>query len=211
MAKIKNGILGPLSGRIGPVIGGVWKKIAYIRKVSEKPKKSTRSPGQIATQEKMRFINNFLVPFHAYINVGFKNDAEMQTEISAAFTANYHTTIVGVHPNLSVDYSKFIFSKGILPMVSDMTFELISPTVIALNWTSIESALTNFDDQLMLVVYCPELDKAEGFVGGVKRSAKKCTFELEERFVGKTIEVYASMTSFDRKKIANNLYLGKLN
>jgi hypothetical protein len=31
MAKIKKGILGPLSGKLGPVIGGMWKTIAYIR------------------------------------------------------------------------------------------------------------------------------------------------------------------------------------
>lgn len=31
MAVILNGILGPLSGKVGPVVGGMWKGIAYIK------------------------------------------------------------------------------------------------------------------------------------------------------------------------------------
>ena len=77
MAKLNKGILGPISGKLGPVIGGTWKTIAYIRAVSSK-KPAKRTIGQIATQEKMRFLNNFLVPFHPYITVGMKNEANSQ-------------------------------------------------------------------------------------------------------------------------------------
>ena len=54
-------------------------------------------------------------------------------------------------------------------------------------------------------VYATELKKADGFIGGVNRSAAKCSFQLNERFRGKAIEVYASITSLDRKRIANNV------
>ncbi len=209
MAKIKKGILGAFSGKVGPVIGGMWKTIAYIKAVPKTDTKRMRSPKQIATQEKMKFINNFLVPFHPYITVGMKNEAESQTEISAAFKANYHEAILGTSPNLSVDYSKFIFSRGVLPMVTDMTALLVNDT-IQFTWECNNSKKTNFDDQLMIVAYSSDLKKAVGFIGGVNRSATKCNFQLNERFRGKAIEVYASITSLDRKRIANNVYLGRL-
>ena len=209
MAKIKNGILGPLSGKIGPVIGGTWKTIAYIRAVSKTENKRPRTERQIATQEKMRFINNFLVPFHRYINIGLKNEAASRTEISVAFTLNYHEAILGIHPDFSVDYSKFIFSKGILPMVTNMVATLVDDT-IQFTWESTDYLKSRFDDQLMIVVYCSELKKADGFIGGVKRSTGKCMFELNERFRGKAVEVFASITSWDRRRIANNVYLGRL-
>ncbi|MES2418340.1 MAG: DUF6266 family protein [Bacteroidota bacterium] len=208
MAKIKKGILGPVSGKVGPVIGGMWKTIAYIKVLPNVASKSKRTPGQIATQEKMRFVNRFLMPFHNYITVGLKNEAESQTEISAAFSLNYHESILGVHPNLSVDHSKFIFSKGTLPMVKDMVATLVDG-ILQITWNSQNEPKTSNNDQLILVVYASELHKTAGFIGGVARRAKECTFKLNEKFIGKAIDVYASMTSLDRKKIANNVYLGR--
>ena len=209
MAKIKNGVLGAFSGKIGPIIGGMWKTIAYIKAVPKTDSKRTRTAGQIATQEKMRFINNFLAPFHSYINIGLKNEAASRTEISVAFTLNYHEAILGTYPDFSVDYSKFIFSKGVLPMATNMVATLVDDS-IQFTWESSNDSKSNFDDQLMIVIYCSELKQADGLIGGVKRSAKKCTFQLNERFRGKAVEVYASIISWDRRRIANNVYLGRL-
>ena len=208
MAKIKKGILGPLSGKLGPVIGGMWKTIAYLKTVSKGPKPK-RTLGQLATQEKMKFINHFLVPFHAYISVGMKNEAESQTEISAAFQANYHESILGTHPSLSIEYSKFIFSKGTLPMVTNMQAALVDDT-IQFTWESTSQPKAKYDDQLIIILYSRELKRTCGFIGGVNRSAKECAFKLNSAFMGRPIDVYASMTSLDRKRIANNVYLGRL-
>ncbi|MGF1923016.1 MAG: DUF6266 family protein [Bacteroidia bacterium] len=208
MAKIKKGILGAFSGKVGPIIGGMWKNIAYIKAAPTTAAKRPRTAGQLATQEKMKFINNFLVPFHPFITVGLKNEAESQTEISAAFKANYHEAIIGISPNLSVDFSKFIFSKGILPMVTNMVATLVDDT-LKFTWESASTSKSNFDDQLMILIYSSDLKKTDGFIGGVTRSAKHCTFQLDDKFKGKSVEVYASITSLDRKRIANNIYLGR--
>lgn len=207
MAKLKKGILGPFSGKIGPVIGGTWKSIAYIRAVSPK-KPAKRTIGQIATQEKMRFLNNFLVPFHSYISVGMKNEANSQTEISAAFSANYHRTILGIFPDLSVDHPLFIFSKGSLPMVTDLVITAENH-MLQITWNSNNGLKARFNDQLVIVVYCAAMHRTQGFVGGVNRRDNKCMLELESHFMGKELDIYASITSLDRKKIADNVYLGR--
>ncbi len=207
MAKLNKGILGPISGKLGPVIGGTWKTIAYIRAVSPK-KPAKRTIGQIATQEKMRFLNNFLVPFHPYITVGMKNEAKSQTEISAAFSANYHHTVLGTFPHLSVDHPLFIFSKGSLPMVTDL-FVTAKNNILQFTWNSNNGLKARFNDQLVIVAYCAALHKTQGFVGGVNRSDNKCSVELGSNFMGKELDIYASITSLDRKKIADNVYLGR--
>lgn len=211
MAKIKKGILGPVSGTIGPVVGATWKGISYIRtKPKNRNKKSQRTPAQIAAQEKLKFMNLILVPFHEFITVGFANEAEQRTEISAAFSANYHTMISGVYPELKADYSKLVLSVGKLPMVYDVKMILENPEMIKLTWKSgvIKDAV--FNDQLMFVAYCPELDDAFGFTGGVNRAQKQCEVKIQEPFIGKKLEVYLSMTSFNRKAIANSIYLDKI-
>ena len=89
MAKIKKGILGAVSGKIGPVIGGTWKGIPFIRPVPRTIKKSN-TPAQIESRQKPRFMNELLVPFHPHVSIGFMHHADQKTEISAAFSENYH-------------------------------------------------------------------------------------------------------------------------
>ncbi|WP_214228471.1 DUF6266 family protein [Pedobacter sp. B4-66] len=209
MAKIKKGILGPVSGQIGPVIGSSWKGIPYVRGESQKEPKE-RTQGQLATQQKMKFINNTLVPFHPYINIGFANNAFQKTEISAAFSLNYNTAFLGTYPNLSVDYSKLVLSVGKLPMIENITIELIDPENVKLTWSQNNVRPASFDDQLMLILYCEELHKTDGLVGGFKRTDTQCTFKFNPKFAGKTLHAFVSMTSIDRKKIANSVYFGML-
>jgi hypothetical protein len=212
MAKIRKGILGPVSGAIGPIVGATWKGISYIRtRPQKKRKKVKRSVAQIAAQEKLKFMNLILVPFHEFISVGFANAAEDQTEISAAFSANYGTVISGVFPDLKADYSKLILSVGKLPMINDVKMELENPELLKLVWKSDAVKGTAFNNQLMFVAYSSELDMAFGFIGGVNRAQKQCEVKINEPFIGKTLEVYVGMTSLNRKAVANSMYLGRIN
>jgi hypothetical protein len=214
MAKIRKGKLGPVSGKIGPIVGATWKGISYIRTRPKKKKKKNklkRSPAQIAAQEKLKFMNLILVPFHEFITVGFANEAVEKTEISAAFSANYNTMISGVYPDLEADYSKLILSVGKLPMINDVKMILEDSEMLKLTWKSDVVKKTAFNDQLMFVAYSPELNMSFGFTGGVNRAYKECDIKIQEPFIGKTLEVYVGMTSFNRKSIANSMYLGRIN
>lgn len=208
MAKIKKGILGAFSGKIGPVIGGMWKGISFIREVPKAIKRKS-TPAQIESREKLKYMNNLLVPFHPYINIGFMHHAERRTEISAAFSKNY-SAVTGQYPEYTVVYNEFVISMGELPMVTDMTIELSANDTIDLTWKQNPGKKTSFDDHLMLVVYCPELHITDGFVGGIKRTDKHCTFKFNPKMIGKRLEVYLSVTSIDRKKVGNSLHLGTL-
>ena len=209
MAKIKRGILGSFSGKIGPIVGGSWKGIPYIREVSQKIPKE-RSQAQIAIQQKMKFINRLLVPFHPYINVGFANNAVQKTEIRAAFSLNYHSAFLGTYPNLIVDYSKLVLSVGTLPMIKNIIMELPDNKTIKLTWLKNNIKPASFDDQLILILYNQELHKTDGLIGGFKRTDEKCIFNFNPKFIDRPLQVYVSMASIDRKKIADSIYLGTL-
>lgn len=209
MAKIMKGILGAISGKIGPVIGGIWKGIPYVRQRPKKVKK-TKSPAQIESRQKLRFMNELLVPFHPYVSIGFLHHAEHRTEISAAFSENYHKAVIGSYPNYMVIYHEFVISKGNLPMIEDVAMELQAPDVLKLSWSQNSIKGTSFDDQVMLVIYCPELHKTDGFTGGVKRRDTECTFKFNPKMVGKKLEVFVSISSLNRKKIGNSKYVGSI-
>jgi hypothetical protein len=211
MAKSKNGILGPVSGKIGPVICSVWNGIPYIRLAPEpRSEKKKRSEAQIANEQRMTFMNNILVPFQPFIAVGFQELAIRKTALSAAYSLNYHRALIGEYPDFGIDYSQFMISTGILPRLYNSSVSLTAPNVLTLSWENGSNVKARFDDQVMLVVYSPLLHMTQGMIGGAIRRDLKFEMLLDDRLIGQALEVYVGVTSFDRKKIADSLYLGRI-
>jgi hypothetical protein len=208
MAKLTSGIFGPISGKVGGLVGVIWKNISYIR---TKPQKTTKPPtvAQIASREKFRFVNELLAPFYPFLIVGFKNMARGKTEINVAFSENFKQSVIGTYPDLSVDYAMFRLSKGTLPPLMQVEATLIGPDLIKATWQPNSQGI--FDDQVMLVMYNPELKIADGFVGGVKRRDKECTFRFNPKLIGKPLEVYISVIALNGSRVSNSHYLGRIN
>ena len=212
MAKLSKGILGPISGALGPIVGATWKGVPYVRlRPVKKPKsKQKRTAAQRANQSRFAFIQKWFVPFYSFITVGFRNHASDRTEINAAFSANYKTAFSGEYSDIVVDYSKILLSKGNLPGLHLPGLSWMGTDTIELTWLKNPNIDVAFDDQIMLVLYCPELHKVDGFIGGVKRNAMYCSFKFNEYMIGKALEVYVSVTSFDRRRISESMYLGRM-
>jgi len=208
MAKIKSGVLGPLSGKLGPVTGGTWKGIPYLRKtqrINTKP----RTAAQLANEMKFKFINQWLSVLNPYFVAGFGPLALQKTEKNVAYQLNL-PAFTGVYPHLAVDYSKVIISKGSLPHLVNPQIIMLSPAEVVLSWEQSASPQARYNDQLMLLLYCPELAYADGFIGGTLRSAGICSHHIDQRLIGKTLQVYLSVTSIDRKVVSDSIYLGTL-
>lgn len=211
MARIKQGIFGPLSGKLGPVIGSTWKGIPYIKERSvkdENPKPRTQA--QLDNQAKFKFINDWLVPFHSFFTVGFSLEATQRTEIAAALKANYKSVFAGKWPEMQINYPALQMSVGALPGLQEPVIELLNPHELVLTWKSGLLRGCRYNDQLMLALYCPEHKITDGFIGGVSRAMETCRHQLDLRIVGHPLEVYLSATSLDRKNIANTTYLGRI-
>ncbi|WP_254050349.1 DUF6266 family protein, partial [Myroides sp. N17-2] len=56
MAEIKQGILGPVNGKVGTVVGATWRGVNYIR---AKPRKSRKKPSmkQLLQWDKMSLVS----------------------------------------------------------------------------------------------------------------------------------------------------------
>ncbi len=210
--KKPDGILGRFSGKLGPIVGASWKGINYVRLAPKrkKGKNRTPSPAQLANEMKFKFANDWLVPFHLYVTIGFCNLAIRKTAISAAFSVNYHQAIVGVYPELSVDYTKVVLSMGPLPGLNFPVAELTAADTLEVSWLPNKNNKASQNDQVMLVIYSPELKLTDGFIGSAKRSDKKYSFKFNPRLIGTALEVYISVASIDRRKIADSMYLGRI-
>lgn len=96
----------------------------------------------------------------------------------------------GAYPNISIDYSKVLFSKGLLeptlaPMVS------LAGNLLTFTWAvgaNMDWGIKN--DRAMLLVYCPELNKVVYVLSGARRSNGGDEIELPTNFVGKELHCF---------------------
>jgi len=210
MAKLKKGIFGPISGKLGPVTGGTWNGIPYLRRSVDPAKMKGRSPAQLANQEKFKFGNEWMVPLHPFISVGYMPLATVRTAISAAFSHNYRAVITGTWPNLVFDYSKLSISKGNLPGLTNLQVVLTSGDELLFNWQNVNHKQALYNDQLIVVVYSHELGMADGLIGSALRRDEQCTFKFDENLKGKALEIYLGLISMNRKKASDSVYLGRI-
>lgn len=210
MAKIKDGILGPISGKLGPIVGSSWKGISYIRSAPRSTgNKRIFSAAQLAQQAKFKFLHYWLEPFHAFVNVGFAIYAKGLTEHNAAYKLNYREALQGVYPDFYMDYGKVCLSRGILTGITVTSIVLGQPDTLKATWEDY-SRYGEYSDQIMLVIYCPALKIADGGVGMAKRSDYQLEFKFNAKMVGHDLEVFISMVALNRKKVSNSEYLGRI-
>jgi len=209
MAKLLNGIFGGFSGKLGSLIGSSWKKTAVVRKEQAKSSK----PRSKATQDaidKFRYMAKWLVPFYPYVTQGFKFFAETRTEINAAFSYNYKNSLRGEAPNFTIDYAFVMVSRGQLTNLLNVKAVLQDKNMLLLSWSIELKGKAYYNDQVMLVIYCPEIKDATGMIGGINRSDGQLAFKLNEKFHGKALEVYVSTYTINNKIVSDSAYLGRI-
>lgn len=210
MAILKNGIFGRISGKIGSLVASSWKGINYVRTRPEVIKGAPVSPARKAAQEKLTYLSKLLSLFYSYLVIGFKHKAVQQTELNAAFSANYHTAVLGSYPDLSIDYSKLTLSSGRLPLLSSLTWSYGADGVIQVDWTSDPHQPGSYDDQVMLILYSEKRKIVDGFIGRVLRRDHQCSFTPDTRMKGAKVHLYVFVASFSRHLVSNSEYLGAI-
>ena len=62
----------------------------------------------------------------------------------------------------------------------------------------------------MIVLYSPEGEIADGCTGGPSRAHKEWQLKYDDELAGKLVHVFVSVTSVNRKLIADSMYFGTL-
>ena len=210
MAKINLGIFGPISGKIGALVGSTWMGIPYLKKAPIVKAAAKRSPAQKANNQKFTYVNEWLIPFHAYLKIGFNSLAIRQTAIGAGLSAVYKTMFTGTMPDINIDYSKMMISSGSLRGITEVSISCVDGNHIFLEWNDNPGNTAKFDDQVILALYSEEMQSTDGFLFNVSRADKKHDFLLQEEMTGKALHAYIAVVSFNRKKASDTIYLGQI-
>jgi hypothetical protein len=92
-----------------------------------------KSPGQLAQRKKMQAVNRFLKPFSALIRLTFTPEAAGRTALHAAQSYNLRNAFAGEYPNLYIDFSKVLLSRGPLPLPAHVSV-MARPDGLLIEW-----------------------------------------------------------------------------
>ena len=208
MGTIKQGILGGFNGKVGTVIGSSWKGITYMKGIPTHTR-NPRTEKQIAQRTKMEFARNFLQPAAEFINLGFRDVAKHQSPLNYAASQMMRNAILGDYPDYTPDYSKLVWSHGLL---TQPVVETVYANYDALDFLWVDNSgqgNAKADDISMVVVCNAEKQEIKYFMNSYTRSTKSTHCELPESWVDDHVHVYITMRSADGRLISNSHYCGE--
>lgn len=209
MGTIKQGILGGFSGKVGTVIGGSWKGIAYMRSIAQSVK-NPRSTKQVAHRAKFIMLIDLLKQFSDFIAISFKEYAKKMSEFNAAFQINYNNGVISdTYPNLTVDASKLVVARGSLTGVPSATAE-INSGMIKTSWTdNTGEGDASADDKVLLVFYNTAKDQIVANANtGKTRSNGSYSTTIVEAWGGDTVACYLAFRKADGSAVSDSVYAG---
>ena len=208
MAKIPFGILGPLIGTLGPVIGKTWKDKATLSS-QRSPAKTDKNPtpAQLNQREKFGFVSKFLHGASSLVKITFRELAIGKTEFQCAVSYNVSNAVSGAYPDYTLHYNLVSVGRGTLPnAVLPEAKPGDTPGEIRFIWadnTGIGTAAAT--DTAIAVMYLAN----EKHWARVPQDAKRSDGSLVHKFTGYkgTVHTWLTFVS-DNEKASDSVYTG---
>ncbi|HEY3370141.1 MAG TPA: DUF6266 family protein [Prolixibacteraceae bacterium] len=210
MGTIKQGILGGFSGKVGTVIGVVWKGICTMRGIAPSVSQPN-SPAQLEQRARFKAVIDFLHPLTAFLRVGFKNQAIKMSQFNAAMSYNLENALTGAYPVFDIDYSKALVSRGNLTGALNPVAAAVAGVGIDFTWDDNSmSAGALPDDKVLLVVYNPAKQLAITVEAGNTRVSGTQTINLPSFFEGDEVQCYIGFQNANQSVVSNSQYVSSL-
>lgn len=204
MGIYKQGWFGAYTGRVGNVIGTMWKGRAVLR---IRPA-SVANPNTLAQQTqrlKFKIVTSFINLHDSLIKIGYSAYEKTLTPFNSALKYNISNAITGTFPDLSLDLTKVKISQGKLANLKEPVITSTAPGTVKIDWndnTGTEGAKAT--DKLYLSVVDPA--SSEVFIGDadVTRLDETAILTLPEGWSGRTVSVIGFLTSETVKETAGS-------
>ncbi len=207
MGTIKQGILGGFSGKVGSVIGGVWKGISYMRGIPLSVA-NPQTDAQLTQRQKWSVTMRFIQPLSEFLQLGFKQYAVKQTGINAAMSYNIRNALTGTYPNIAIDYPNALVARGNLPSALNQVASSTVAGTVKFDWEDnsgeIGAAAT---DKTLLVVYNPTQNQAVTVNQLAERGDGTQTVTVPDSFSGDLCECWMAFISAEGV-VSNSAFAG---
>lgn len=209
MGTFKQGILGHFSGKVGPVIGSNWRGKSVMRGLP-KGRKGKPNPTQLQQQAKFSLMIKFLQPLSALVRETYDSSPAEMSGMNKAFSDNVRNAITGVYPDLAIDYSKVILSKGALHNVDTASAASTVAGKLQFTWIDNSGGDALPTDTAFVAAYSAAQNRWIFAQNIAKRNAGTYSLDVTA-FSGKAVQTYIGFLSADGQSVSNSLFTGQVN
>lgn len=191
MGTYKQGIHGKFSGKVGNIVGSSWKGKGVMR-ILPASVSNPRTGKQLNQRSKFGMAIKLVHANGALVKSGFRPWANGMSAHNAAMSYNLAHAFTGEHPNVSIDFSRVLISRGDLAPVSNLTAVSTTPAYITLNWAD-NSAAQNAraTDRLMASLYDSESGTAAIYPFAASRADGTAELASPAGWTGRSVQVLA--------------------
>ena len=210
MGKYKKGILGYFRGKVGTVIGSIWKGINYMKSLPN-VSNSEPTPAQLSVRLKFALVIEFLSNIKGLINIGYQKFNKGITPMNAATSYHLKAAVLGISPNLALDYTKVIISVGDLDDLNNISVSSALDAEVVFAWNSdLPLQYGAATDMVTFLVYCQTLDRYAQVIKVVPRSASTYTMSVPAEFSSNSVTCYIMVTSANGKECSTSQFGGSI-
>ncbi|MGL4583099.1 MAG: DUF6266 family protein, partial [Flavobacterium sp.] len=161
MAEIKQGILGATRGKVGPVVGYIWRGVNYLR---TKPRKSSKkaTPKQLLQWDKMSLVSTYASKFRDFVNdhcPAVHNGKKWMNGKEQMISRLMKQGITMIDGLQHIVIEKMILSIGNLAPAVIRKINILKTGKFKVQWdNSLVNALTLDTDSLTMMLYNEDLD-----------------------------------------------------
>lgn len=210
MGKIKQGILGPFSGKVGNVVGATNNGVHYMRVIPANVQ-DPKTDKQLAQRQRFGLMTSTLKIFRPVVTIGYRKKTGKTTPRNRALSYNLKNAITGEYPDQDIDYQAFMVARGDLTSASDLAADSNTPGEITFSWTDnsgIGSAKA--DDVLYAACYAPDDGELFYQAEAATREDGSATLILPQNYQGKEVHVYAFFASAENEDVTDSIYAGEI-
>ena len=207
MGTIKQGILGPFSGKVGTVIGTIRNGKGYMRGLSTSHK-DAKTKRQLAQRQKFKLAMQLVSPASEFIKIGYRNEANNQFAVNAAMSYNWKVAITGAYPSFGIDPSKLQLSHGKLAEAEGYK-ATVSRNSVSFTWddnSAEEDA--SISDFAMLAVYNFTKHKVAESLEDASRTDGKASVKIPASWKDDKLSCYIAFASVENNAVSDSIYIG---
>ena len=212
MAIVTNGITGPFIGRVGPVVGYMWKGMNCMRSYVE----HIRYPNTVAQQhERDWFVS--MVRFASSARTALKLGMREKAAAAGMTEGNYFVMMNKSHferadGQVNVDYGglKIAYGSAADVYFREARFEERETVTVPFEKNSM-SLRASGDDSVYLYIYAPGLGKGCLSAPAPRRS-KSVSVKLPELWAGQEVHLYGFVVDKEgRPSVSTYIGVGRVN
>jgi len=167
-----------------------------------------KSPAQLAQRQRLQVTTSFLKPFRDIIRITFAAEANGRSAVHAARAYNMRNALTGEYPDISVEKSRALLSRGPLPVPVNAAVSA-QPEGLLIEWDNSADAASHHPyDTLVVMALSAETGRSDYLFTEARRSDGRYLWKTALPIGNALPDVWITFRNRQETEMSNSMYAG---